>query len=122
MIFLVVEGKSETSSIVSGDPFPFPIPDWDEGTSVECIPDQLVDLFGIVSFVHDVKVRMSDSVTLLEEFFGVRNVMDRMLRDLKTGNNLSIGIDRNRGLQEPFSGLTGSPGIVVTCIRAGEPG
>jgi hypothetical protein len=81
-----------------------------------------MDLFGVVTFVHDIEVRLSESVTLLEEFFGVRNVMDRMLRDFETGNNLSIGIDRNRGLQEPFSGLTGSPGIVVTRIRAGEPG
>jgi len=96
MIFLVVEGKSETSPIVSGDPFPFPIPDWDEGTSVECIPDQLVDLFGIVSLVHDVKVRMSDPVTLLKEFFGVRNIMDRMLGDLQTGDDLSISIDGDR--------------------------
>jgi len=54
-----------------------------------------MDLFRVVSFVHDIEVRMPESVTLLEEFFGVRNVMDRMLRDLKTGNNLSIGIDRN---------------------------
>ncbi len=81
-----------------------------------------MDIFGVVSFVHDIEVRMSETVTLPQEFLSVRNIMDRMLRDFETGNNLSIGIDRNRGLQEPFSGLTGSPGIVVTRIRAGEPG
>jgi hypothetical protein len=81
-----------------------------------------MDLFGVVSFVHDIKVRMSDSVTLFQEFFGVRDIVDRMLGDLQTGDNLSICIDRDRGFQEPFSGLTGSPGIVVAGIRTGKPG
>ena len=54
-----------------------------------------MDLFGVVSFVHDVKVRTSESVTLLEEFFGVRNIMDRMLGDLQTGDNLLISVNRD---------------------------
>ena len=64
---------------------------------------------------------MSDSVTLYQEFFSVQDIMDRMLGYLQTGDNLSICIDRERGFQEPFSGLTGSPGIVVAGIRAGNP-
>jgi hypothetical protein len=38
-----------------------------------------MDLFGIVSFIHDIEVRMSDPMTLFQEFFGVRDIMDRML-------------------------------------------
>jgi hypothetical protein len=41
--------------------------------------DKLVDIFGIVSIVHDVDVRMFESVTLRQEFFGVRDIMDRIL-------------------------------------------
>ena len=52
-----------------------------------------MDLFGVVTFVHDIEVRLSESVTLLQEFFGVRNVMNRMLRDLETIDNLSIGVN-----------------------------
>jgi len=70
---------------------------------------------------HDIEIRMFESLTLLQEFFGMRNIMDRMLRDLETGDNLSIGIDRDCGLQESFSGLTSSPGIIMTGVRAGEP-
>jgi hypothetical protein len=33
-----------------------------------------------------------------------------------------ISINRDRGFQEPFSGLTGSPGILVAGVRAGKPG
>jgi len=71
-----------------------------------------MDLFGVVSFIHDIEVRMSDPVTLFREFFSVRNIMDRMLGDLQTGDDLSIGIDRDRSFQESFSRFTGSPGII----------
>jgi hypothetical protein len=84
--------------------------------------DELVDIFGVISFVHDIEVRRSESVTLLQEFFGVGDIMDRMLRDLKTGDNLLISVDRDRCFQEPLSGLTGSPGIVMAGVRAGESG
>lgn len=63
---------------------------------------------------------MSESVTFFQEFLSVGNVMDRMLGYLETGDNLSISIDRDGCFQEPFSGFTSSPGIVVTGIRAGE--
>ncbi len=86
------------------------------------IPDQSVDLFGVVAFVHDVEVGLSDSVRLFQEFFGVRNVMDRALRDLQTGDDLLSSINGDRCFQEPFSRLTGSPRVVVAGIRAGEPG
>jgi len=65
---------------------------------------------------------MSDSVTLFKEFFGVRDIMDWMLGDFQFGDNLSISIDRDRCFQKPFSRLTGSPGIVMAGVRAGEPG
>ena len=50
------------------------------------------------------------------EFLGMRDIMNGMLGDLEAGDNLSVGIDRDRGFQEPFSGFTRSPGIVVTCV------
>ena len=81
-----------------------------------------MDLFGVVTFVHDIEVRMSGSVTLFEEFLGMRNIMDRMLGDLQTGDNLLIGIDGDGCFQEPFSGFSGSPGIVVAGVRTREPG
>jgi hypothetical protein len=59
-----------------------------------------MDLFGVVSFIHDVEVRLSDPVTLFQEFFSVRNIMDRMLEDFQTGDNLSIRIDGDRSFQE----------------------
>jgi len=43
---------------------------------------------------------MSDPMTLFQEFFGVRDIMDRMLGDLQTGDDLPIGINRDRSFQE----------------------
>jgi len=42
-----------------------------------------MDLFRDVPFIHDVEVRMSDSVTLFEEFFGVRDIMDGIPGELR---------------------------------------
>lgn len=47
-----------------------------------------------------------------EEFFRVRNIMDRLLGDLESGYDLSVSVDRDRGFQESFSGFSGSPGII----------
>jgi hypothetical protein len=51
-------------------------------------------------------------MTLNEEYFRVRDIMDWLLGDLEPGNDLSISIDRDRGFQESFSIFSGSPGII----------
>ena len=81
-----------------------------------------MDLFGVVTFVHDIDVRVSGSVTLFEEFLGMNDIMDWILRNLQTGDNLLIRVNGDGGFQESFSGFTGSPGIIMTGVRAGEPG
>jgi hypothetical protein len=52
-----------------------------------------VNIFRVVSFVHEIPFRRSVSVTLKEEFSGVNNIVNRMLQDLQTGNNLTLGIN-----------------------------
>jgi hypothetical protein len=47
-------------------------------------------------------------MTLNEEFFRMRDIMNRLLGDLEPGNDLPVGIDGDRGFQESFSGFTGS--------------
>jgi hypothetical protein len=59
---------------------------------------------------------MSGSVTLFEEFLGMKDSMDRVLGDLQTRDNLEIGINRERSFQESFSGFPGSSGIIMTGI------
>ena len=75
-----------------------------------------MDLFGVVSFIHDIEVRRSDPVALFQEFFSVRNIVDWMPGDLQTGDNLLISVYRNRSFQETFSRFTGSPGIIVAGV------
>jgi hypothetical protein len=82
----------------------------------------MVYLFNVVTFVHDIEVGLFGSVTLFQEFFSVRDIVDRVLGDLQTGDNLMRSIDSYRGFQEPFSGLTGSPGIIMAGVRTGKPG
>ena len=81
-----------------------------------------MDLFGVVSFVHNVEVRMSDPVTFFKGFFSVRDIMNRLLGDHEPSNDLPVGIDGDRGFQESFPGLSGSPGIVMAGVRAGKSG
>ena len=76
---------------------------------MERIPDQFMDTFRIVSFIHDIEVGFSGSVTLLEDFFSVKDIMDRVLRDLHPGDDLLSSIDGDGGFQEPFSCLSCSP-------------
>jgi hypothetical protein len=92
----------DSSAVVPGDTFPFPVSDRDKKTGIEGIPDQFMDFFRVISLIHDIEVRMSDPVTLFQEFFSVRDIMDRVLRNLKTGNNLSIRINRDRGFRNHF--------------------
>jgi len=122
MVFFLIERLSDSSSIVSGYSFTFSVSDRDERARVESISDQFMDLFGVVSFVHNIEVRMSDPVALFQEFFGLRDIVNRVLGDLQTGDNLLISIYRDRSFQEPFSRFTGSPGIVVAGVRTREPG
>ena len=44
-------------------------------------------------------------MALVAEFLGMRDIMDRVVGYLETGDNLSISIDRARGFQEPLSGF-----------------
>jgi len=120
MVAALVEGPCEFSSIESGDSFPFSGSDGDKRIGIQIIPDQSVNLFRIVSFIDDVDLRLSRSVTLNEEFFRMGNIVDRVLGDLESGNDLPISIDGDRSFQESFSGFPGSPGIIRTGIRTGK--
>ena len=64
---------------------------------------------------------MPGPVALFQESFSVKNIMDRMLGDLQTGDDLLISINRDRCFQKPFSRFTGSPGIVVAGVESVKP-
>jgi hypothetical protein len=59
-------------------------------------------------------------MTLNEEFFRMRDIMDQLWGDLQTGDDLTIRIDKGRGLQEAFPGLSDPQGIAGTCIGTGK--
>jgi len=48
--------------------------------------------------------------------------MYTVFRDHEPGDELLIGIDRYRGFEEMLSHLTGSDGVIMTRVPAGEPG
>ena len=120
MIPGLIERPGEFSPISTEDPFSFSGSDRNKRICVQIIPDKSVNIFRIVPFIEDVCIRLSRSVTLNEEFFRMRDIMDRLLGDLEPGNNLSIGIYGDRRFQESFSGFSGSPGIVRTGIGTGK--
>jgi hypothetical protein len=96
--------------VVTRDPFPFSVAERNERICSQVIPDQSVNIFRIVSFVEDIGIRLPRSMTLNEEFFRMRDIMNRLLGDLEPGSDLSVSIDGDRGFQESFSGFTSSPG------------
>jgi hypothetical protein len=49
-------------------------------------------------------------------------IVDPAFRDDKPGQRTLIGIDRNRDFEEMFPDLTGSFGVIVAAVPAGEPG
>ena len=81
-----------------------------------------MNIFRIVSFIENIRVRFSGSVALNEKFFGVRDVVHRMLRDFEAGYNLTISIDGNRCFQESLSCFSDPPGIIREGIRTGKSG
>ena len=112
MIPGLVERSGEFSTIDAKYPFSFSVSDGDERIRVQLIQDQSVNIFRTISFIGDIGLRFSCSVTLNEEFFRVRDIMDWLLGDLEPGNDLSISIDGDRRFQESFSNFSGSPGII----------
>jgi hypothetical protein len=50
-------------------------------------------------------------MALFQEFFGVRNIVDRVLTDVQTSDNLMRSIIGNRDFQEPFSRFTGTKNV-----------
>ena len=67
-----------------------------------------MNIFRIVSFIENVDIGLSRSVALNEKFFGVRNIMNRQLRNLEPGNELPVGIEGDGGFQELVSGFSRS--------------
>jgi hypothetical protein len=93
MIPGLVERSGEFSTIDAEYPFSFSVSDRDNRISVQIISNQSVNIFGIISFIDDIGFRFSRFVTLKEEFFCMRDIMDRLLRDLEPGDDLSISIN-----------------------------
>jgi len=93
MVQVLVERPGEFSTIDAEYPFPFSGSDRDKRISVQIISNQSVNIFRVISFIEDVGLRFSRSVTLNEEFFRMRDIMDRLLGDLEPGNDLSVSID-----------------------------
>jgi len=69
---------------------------------------------------ENICVRFSGCMTLNKNFFFLRDIRNRLLRDFKPLNNLTVHIDGNKGFQEAFPYLSGSPGIGGSCIGTSE--
>jgi hypothetical protein len=61
-------------------------------------------------------------MTFFQENKSMLGFMDAVLGYHESGDDLLVSIDSNRSFQEMFSQLSGSDGIVMTRISAGEPG
>jgi hypothetical protein len=81
-----------------------------------------VHFLGIVSSVHEITIRYPGFVASLQKNEGVLRIVDPAFRYSESGNYLLIGINSNRCFQEMFSDFSGSDGVIMTGITAGETG
>lgn len=65
-IFFIIELAGHFLTVSTADVFVIPGTDWNDGLSTKILPDIPVKVFRIVSFVHDITIRLSDLVTLSE--------------------------------------------------------
>jgi len=63
----------------------FSVSEGDKRTGIERISDHFINLFRFVPFIHDTEVRISYPLAFFQEFFRVRDIVDRVLRDPQTG-------------------------------------
>lgn len=77
---------------------------------------------GIISAVHDVTIRFLGFMTFFQKYKSMLRLMDAVFGYHEPGNELLIGIDSDGSFQEMFSHLTGTEGVIMTGITAGEPG
>jgi hypothetical protein len=68
-----------------------------------------MDIFRIVSLIHNIDIGFPGSMTLLDQFFSMRDIVNGVLRDLYPGDDPLYSIDCDGSFQEPFSYLPGSP-------------
>ena len=88
---------------------------------MQCIPDHFMNIFRIVFLVHDIQVRFSRSMALFDQFFSIRDIMDRVLRDLTPVMICLYWYRLDKCFQEQFSCLPISKRIIVAGIRARKP-
>jgi hypothetical protein len=86
------------------------------------IPDQSMHLLRVISPVHDITIRSQGFVTFFQKNKSMLRIMNPVFGYHETGDKLLIGIDSDGSFQEMFSHLTGSDGIIMAGIAAGEPG
>jgi hypothetical protein len=72
-----------------------PHPYRDDRIRVEGISDQPVHFLGIVTPVHDITLRFSETVTFFQENECVSGIMYTVFRDHEPGDELLIGVDGN---------------------------
>lgn len=81
MVFLSVKRSGESSSILPQDIPLLSLFDGDQGVCFESLPDQAMDLLGVVSLIHDIIDSFSGSVRLFEQISCQSSVMRRMAGD-----------------------------------------
>jgi hypothetical protein len=89
---------------------------------IQRFPDESVHFLGVVSPVHEITIRSPRFVASLQKNECMLRIVNPTFRYRESCNYLLIGIDSNRSFQEMFSDFSGSDGVIMTGITAGEPG
>ena len=75
-IFFIIELTSHFLTVFTADGLIMPGTYRDDGFCMKIFTDLTVYLFGVISFIHDVTIRLSDFMALSEEFLGMPGIMD----------------------------------------------
>jgi hypothetical protein len=118
----IIELLSHLPTICSPDYVIIPGANWDNRIGVKVFPDQSMNCFRVVSFIHDVTIGLSDFMTLSEQSLCMPSIVDPAFRGYESGNHLLFGINGYRSFQEMFSDFTGSFRKIMAAVPARKTG
>ena len=116
----IIEPESHFPSVCTPNDLVIPGTDGDDGVSIEVFSDKTMNIFRIIPSIQNVTMRLSDSVTLPEQFAGMPGIMDPAFGRDESGDHPLIGIHRDRGFEEMLANLAGSGRIIMTTVPTGK--
>jgi hypothetical protein len=89
----IIESESHFLSVCTTNDLVIPGTEWNDGVGIEVFSDKTMNIFRVITSIHDVTNRLSDFVTLPEQFTGMPGIMDLVFGSDEPGDHPLISIN-----------------------------